>query len=74
MPHIGETEDREGKTFEVETEVMPQDLPIRPDVAPLWIIVLSACAGAIILMLLIAALYAVSYILFILGKNWTVLW
>lgn len=60
LPHIGEIRDREGKSFEVLTEVMPKDLPIRPEVIPLWNIVLAACAGAIILMLLAAALYAVS--------------
>lgn len=62
LPHIGEIRDRAGKSYEVLTEVMPQDLPIRPEVVPLWIVVLSACAGAIILMLLVAALYAVSCI------------
>lgn len=60
LPHIGEPESAKVETQEVFTEVMPQDTALKPEVAPLWIWVLSACAGTLILLLLIFLLWKVS--------------
>lgn len=49
-------------SHEVFTELMPQDVTVKPEVAPLWIIVLSACAGTLILLLLIFLLWKVCFL------------
>jgi integrin alpha 8 len=60
LPYIGEPKDKAIKTHEVFVTATPDPVP-KPDVVPLWIVVLSACAGAIILLLLIYLLYKVSF-------------
>lgn len=60
LPHIGVPHNPRVETHEVLTEVMPQEIAVKPEVVPLWIVVLSACAGTLILLLLIFLLYKVS--------------
>jgi hypothetical protein len=48
------------RTEEVVTEVVPTDAALKPEIVPLWIVVLSACAGALILLLLIFLLWKVN--------------
>ncbi|XP_046616678.1 integrin alpha-PS2 isoform X1 [Neodiprion virginianus] len=57
QPFIGDLAKPIDKSYEIFTTVYPSASPSAPDVIPLWIVVLSACAGAIILLLLIFLLY-----------------
>lgn len=57
LPHIGLPDQVTLRTEEVVTEVVPTDAPLKPEIVPLWIVVLSACAGAVILLLLIFLLW-----------------
>lgn len=50
---------RELTTFEISTNVTAPQTEVKPGVVPLWVIVLSAVAGALILLLLIFLLYKV---------------
>uniref|UniRef100_A0A182N036 Uncharacterized protein n=1 Tax=Anopheles dirus TaxID=7168 RepID=A0A182N036_9DIPT len=52
LPYIGEPRDKPIKTHEIQVLAVPEPTA-KPDVVPLWIVVLSACAGALILLLLI---------------------
>uniref|UniRef100_A0A182MBH4 Integrin alpha third immunoglobulin-like domain-containing protein n=1 Tax=Anopheles culicifacies TaxID=139723 RepID=A0A182MBH4_9DIPT len=52
LPYIGEPKDKPIKTHEIKVLATPERL-VNPDVVPLWIVVLAACAGALILLLLI---------------------
>ncbi|XP_049283064.1 integrin alpha-PS2 isoform X3 [Anopheles funestus] len=52
LPYIGEPKDKPIKTHEIKVLASPERL-VKPDVVPLWIVVLAACAGALILLLLI---------------------
>jgi hypothetical protein len=61
LPYIGVPDQVSLRTEEVITEVVPTDAPLKPEIVPLWIVVLSACAGAIILLLLIFLLWKVSF-------------
>lgn len=61
LPHIGKPDVVTTHTNEVHTQIMPTEAAAKPDYVPLWVVVLSACAGAIILMLLIYLLYKVDY-------------
>uniref|UniRef100_A0A6B2EJX2 Putative vitronectin receptor alpha subunit n=1 Tax=Phlebotomus kandelakii TaxID=1109342 RepID=A0A6B2EJX2_9DIPT len=56
QPFIGEPKEKPIKSFEVPVMAIPEPI-MKPDVVPLWVVVLSACAGAIILLLLIYLLY-----------------
>ncbi|GAB0088980.1 Integrin alpha-PS2 [Sergentomyia squamirostris] len=56
QPFIGEPKEKPIKSFEVPVVAIPEPI-IKPDVVPLWVVILSACAGAIILLLLIYLLY-----------------
>uniref|UniRef100_A0A1B0DMU4 Uncharacterized protein n=1 Tax=Phlebotomus papatasi TaxID=29031 RepID=A0A1B0DMU4_PHLPP len=56
QPFIGEPKEKPIKSFEVPVMAIPEPI-LKPDVVPLWVVVLSACAGAIILLLLIYLLY-----------------
>lgn len=58
LPYIGEPANDTLKTYEVFVTAIPDPIP-KPDVVPLWIVVLAACAGALILLLLIYLLYKV---------------
>nr|CAD7400855.1 unnamed protein product [Timema poppensis] len=57
LPHIGEPEQAILKNNEIFTDVIPSDVVSKSDVVPLWVVVLSACAGALILLLLIFLLW-----------------
>lgn len=58
LPYVGEPTNDTLKTQEVFVTAIPDPIP-KPDVVPLWIVVLAACAGALILLLLIYLLYKV---------------
>lgn len=57
QPFIGAPAEQVIKSHEIKTNVEPNLTPSVPDVIPLWVVVLSACAGAIILLLLIFLLH-----------------
>lgn len=59
LPHIGTPKERPIKTLELPFTLIPEPTP-KSDVVPLWVVVVSACAGAIILLLLVYLLYKVS--------------
>ncbi|XP_065075351.1 integrin alpha-PS2 isoform X2 [Ochlerotatus camptorhynchus] len=52
LPYIGRPKEMPLKTREIQVQATPEPTP-KPDVIPLWIVVLAACAGTIILLLLI---------------------
>lgn len=56
LPYIGEPQEKPLKTFEVPVKAIPEPI-VTPDVVPLWVVILSAVAGALILLLLIYLLY-----------------
>lgn len=60
LPYIGEPIDRPLRSYEAKTSAIPTPEP-KPDIVPLWIIILSACVGVIILLLLIYILYKVNF-------------
>lgn len=60
LPYIGEPQEKPLKTFEVPVKAIPEPI-ITPDVVPLWVVILSAVAGALILLLLIYLLYKVRF-------------
>ncbi|XP_057335513.1 integrin alpha-PS2 isoform X2 [Microplitis mediator] len=57
LPFIGKPAGEVVKSHEVYTNVEPTARAPEPDVVPLWVVVLSACAGTIILLLLIFLLH-----------------
>ncbi|XP_075237231.1 uncharacterized protein LOC142333690 isoform X2 [Lycorma delicatula] len=57
LPHIGSPDQTAIHTKEVVTDIQPREVAGKTEVVPLWVVVLSACAGAIILMLLVYLLY-----------------
>ncbi|XP_048504880.1 integrin alpha-PS2 isoform X1 [Athalia rosae] len=57
QPFIGAPIDQLPKSHEIYTTIYPTTPLTEPDVVPLWVVVLSACAGTIILLLLIFLLY-----------------
>jgi hypothetical protein len=59
IPHIGTPDQATIKTHEIFTKVIPRETGVPPGMVPLWVVVLSAVAGAIILMLLVYLLYKV---------------
>lgn len=59
QPFIGAPAEQVMKSHEIKTNVEPSVTPSVPDVIPLWVVVLSACAGTIILLLLIFLLHKV---------------
>lgn len=52
LPYIGQPTHMPLKTSEIMVMAEPEPTP-KPDVVPLWIVVLAACAGTIILLLLV---------------------
>ncbi|XP_036319120.1 integrin alpha-PS2 isoform X1 [Rhagoletis pomonella] len=56
LPYIGEPKVPIIKTHEIFYKAVPEPIPV-PDVVPLWVVVLAACAGALILLLLVYLLY-----------------
>ncbi|XP_015188813.1 PREDICTED: integrin alpha-PS2-like [Polistes dominula] len=57
QPFIGTPVEQVVKSHEIYTNIEPTAAPSSPDIIPLWIVVLSACAGTIILLLLIYLLH-----------------
>lgn len=68
LPYIGRPKEMPIKTHEIQVVAKPEPIPT-PDVVPLWIVVLAACAGTIILLLLIYLLSKVSWRCLSLGRN-----
>lgn len=58
---VGELNDQPETSHEITTLIRPASAVPAPDVVPLWVVVLSACAGTIILLLLIFLLYKVKF-------------
>ncbi|EDV46418.1 integrin alpha-PS2 isoform X1 [Drosophila erecta] len=56
LPFIGAPKDAIVKTHEIFYKAEPEPLQV-PDVVPLWVVVLAACAGALIFLLLVWLLY-----------------
>ncbi|XP_055684232.1 integrin alpha-PS2 isoform X1 [Lutzomyia longipalpis] len=56
QPFIGEPKEKPIKSFEIPVMAIPEPI-MKPDVVPLWVVVVSACAGTLILLLLIYLLY-----------------
>jgi hypothetical protein len=50
------------QTHEVHSQIIPREVSDKPKIVPLWVFVVSACAGAIILMLLVYLLWKVGSI------------
>ncbi|KAK7864716.1 hypothetical protein R5R35_013608 [Gryllus longicercus] len=57
LPHIGTPHEPIVRDHEVFTDIVSTDSPTIPDIVPLWVVVLSAVAGTIILLLLIFLLW-----------------
>ncbi|KRT78959.1 hypothetical protein AMK59_7354 [Oryctes borbonicus] len=57
VPFIGIPSEKETVKYEVTTSVAAPESDVKPDVVPLWVVVLSAVAGALILLLLIFFFY-----------------
>jgi len=68
LPYVGSPANEILKTHEVFVTAEPDPVP-KPDVIPLWIFVLAACAGALILLLLVYLLYKVLKSYFLLSKK-----
>ncbi|KAG5683654.1 hypothetical protein PVAND_012923 [Polypedilum vanderplanki] len=56
LPYVGTPANEILKTHEIFMTAIPDPIP-KPDVIPLWVFILAACAGALILLLLIYLLY-----------------
>jgi integrin alpha 8 len=67
LPYIGTPKERPIRTHELQVKATPEPIAA-PDVVPLWVVVLAACAGTIILLLLIYLLYKVSEKLLVLSR------
>ncbi|XP_058791167.1 integrin alpha-PS2-like [Phymastichus coffea] len=57
QPFIGEPIEKVRESVEIGTTVQPLIPPPKPDVIDLWIVILAACAGMAILLLLMFLLY-----------------
>lgn len=60
QPFIGTPAEQVIRSNEIITNVEPSAPPSAPDIIPVWVVVLSACAGIIILLLLIYLLHKAS--------------
>lgn len=69
IARIADIPNRELKRYEIFTNVTAPQTEVKPGVVPLWVIVLSAVAGALILLLLIFLLYKVFSTIAQLCKN-----
>lgn len=65
LPYIGKPDNKLAriKSHEVFTQVIPRDIAVKPDIIPLWHVVLAAVAGTAILLLLVYLLYKVIIII-----------
>ena len=70
LPYVGAPANETLKTHEVFVTAIPDPVP-KPDVIPLWIFVLAACAGALILLLLVYLLYKVYLSCLMLSKKYS---
>lgn len=61
LPSIGTPKDEIKTSYEIFYQAQPEPQQM-PDVVPLWVVVLAACAGALIFLLLVLLLYKVSCI------------
>lgn len=68
LPYIGAPKDHKIKSHEIFYIANPTPEQV-PDVVPLWVVILAACAGALILLLLAYLLYKVSFIYLIYIKS-----
>lgn len=59
LPFIGTPKDEIKTSYEIFYQAQPEP-QLMPDVVPLWVVVLAACAGALIFLLLVLLLYKVS--------------
>lgn len=59
VPFIGIPSEKETVKYEIPTNVVASEVDGKSDVVPLWVVVLSAVAGALILLLLIFLFYKV---------------
>ncbi|XP_011332001.1 integrin alpha-PS2 isoform X2 [Ooceraea biroi] len=57
QPFIGTPAEQVIRSNEIITNIEPSAPPSAPDIIPVWVVVLSACAGIIILLLLIFLLH-----------------
>ncbi|XP_047113545.1 integrin alpha-PS2-like [Schistocerca piceifrons] len=57
LPYIGKPYYPVIRSEEVFTDAISTDVPVKPDIVPLWVVVLSACAGVLILLLLVLLLW-----------------
>lgn len=53
LPYVGETTEQVYRKHEIFTEIPAKEAELVPEVAPLWIYVVSAVAGIVMLLLLI---------------------
>lgn len=60
LPHIGKPKDPALHSHEIFTDIPAGEQELTPQAVPLWIILLSAIAGTLILLLVILLLYKVS--------------
>jgi hypothetical protein len=56
LPYIGKPVEPVVKSHEIFVTAIPEPL-VKPDIIPLWVVILSAVAGTIILLLIIFVLY-----------------
>ena len=60
LPYIGTPQEENLNSKEVVTLAVATDAPLKPEIVPLYVVVLSACAGVLILLLFIYLLWKVS--------------
>lgn len=65
LPFVGKPKDQVLHSHEIFTDVTAGEEELTPQVVPLWIILLSAIAGALILLLVIFLLYKVSNVQYV---------
>lgn len=62
LPYVGKPKEQLRKEYEIFTEIPAKEAELVPEVAPLWIYVISAVAGVVMLLLLIWILSKVKYL------------
>lgn len=64
LPYVGEVREQTLRKHEIFTDIPAKETELIPEVAPLWIYVVSAVAGIIMLLLLIWLLSKVSLLFY----------